>query len=39
MRVLFIDDDDNDSTNIDDVYLFNVESNIIAGDNADDDEK
>ena len=33
MHILFIDDDDDDSTNIDDVHLSNVESNIVVGDN------
>ena len=37
MHILFVDDDD-DSTNIDDVYLSNVKSNIVAGDNTDKDE-
>ena len=41
MRILFIDDDDDDddSTNIVDVHLFNVESNIVTEDNADKDEE
>ena len=37
MHILFIDNDD--STNIDDVHISNVESNIVVGDNADDDEE
>ena len=39
MRILFIDDDDDNSTNIDDVHLSNVGSNIVAEDNADVDEE
>ena len=38
MFILFIDDDDDDSTNIDDVHLSNMESNVIIGDDADEDE-
>ena len=38
MRILFIDDDD-DSTNIDDVHLSNVGLNIVVGDNADEDDE
>ena len=36
MFILFIDDDD--STNIDDVHLSNVESNVITRDYANEDE-
>ena len=36
MFILFIDDDD--STNIDDAHVSNVESNVIIGDDADEDE-
>ena len=36
MFILFIDDDD--STNIDDVHLSNVESNVITRDDANEDE-
>ena len=39
MHILFIDDDDDDSINIDDVHLSNVESNIVARDNVDDGEE
>ena len=34
--ILFLDDDD-DSTDIDDVYLSNVESNVVVGDDEDED--
>ena len=37
MFILFLDDDD-DLTNIDDVHLSNVESNVIIEDDADEDE-
>ena len=37
MFILFLDDDD-DSTNIDDVHLSNAESNVIVEDDADKDE-
>ena len=36
MFILFIDDDD--STNIDDVHLSNVESHVIIRENANEDE-
>ena len=36
MFILFIDDDD--STNIDDVHLSNVESNVITRDDTNEDE-
>ena len=40
MHILFIDDDDdNDSINIDDVHLSNVESNIVARDNVEEGEE
>ena len=36
MFILFLDDND-DSTNIDDVHLSNVESNVVVGDDEDED--
>ena len=40
MHILFIDaNDDDDSTNINNVHLSNVESNIVVGDNANEDEE
>ena len=37
MFILFLDDDD-DSTNINDVHLSNGESNVVVGDDADEDD-
>ena len=37
MLIFFLDDDD-ESTNIEDVHISNVESNFIVGDNANEDE-
>ena len=36
MFVFFLDDED-DSTNINDVHLSNVESNVVVGDDEDED--
>ena len=36
MFILFLDDDD-DSTNIDNVHLSNVESNVVVEDDKDED--
>ena len=36
MFILFLDDDD-DSTDIDDVHISNVESNVVVGDDKDED--
>ena len=38
VNVLPLEDDDDDSTNIEDVHLSNVESHVIIGYNKDEDE-
>ena len=37
MFILFLDDDD-DSIEVDDVHLYNVESNVVVGDDDDEDQ-
>ena len=38
MFIFFIDDDGDDLTNINDVHIFNVESNVVVGDDANEGE-